>query len=237
MNNKIKILIGCEYSGTVREEFNKLGFDAWSCDILPTDQPGNHIQDDIFNIVNNNWDLFICFPPCTYLSSAGLYLCDIKQYGKKAIERIKKRNMAINFFLDLYSLPIKYMCLENPLGHISANILKPSQIIHPYYFGEPHLKRTALWLKNLPNLEYRLIDDLFGSSTAIKKPDPTQTTICKKTGKIKNRYFTDSIVNNTIKTAHTRNKTFVSIAQAMAQQWGEFIINEKTGSAYKDAAG
>ncbi|MFC0186019.1 hypothetical protein ACFFJX_27720 [Pseudarcicella hirudinis] len=145
--SEIKILVACEYSGVVRDSFNKAGFFAMSCDLLPTESPGNHYQGSVFDILNDGWDMLIGHPPCTYLSSAGLHFCNIENHGKKAIERIIKRNQAIEFFLKMYDAPIKHICLENPIGYISANILKPTQIIHPYYFGEKEMKRTALWLK------------------------------------------------------------------------------------------
>jgi hypothetical protein len=224
-NSKIKVLIGCEYSGRVREAFKKLGFNAWSCDILPTEIPGNHFQCDIFEVVHKKWDLFIGFPPCTYLCSAGLHYCNIERHGQKAIDRIKKRNQAIEFFLDLYSLPIEHLCLENPVGHISSCVLKPTQIIHPYYFGEQELKRTALWLKNLPPLEYHLQDNLFSQKTASDYPQPYQKQLCKKTGKFKNRYFTDSILNNNFKDGKSRSMLFQCFADQMALQWSN-VIND-----------
>lgn len=224
----MKILIGCEYSGIVREAFTKKGFDTYSCDILNTEIPSEkHFQEDIFSVLNRHkFDVLIGFPPCTYLSSAGLFLCNIELYGNKAIERIKKRNQAVEFFLDLYAQPIKHICLENPVGYISANILSPSQIIHPYYFGDNEMKRTCLWLKNLPLLEYKPKTDLFGNKTILEKPKPTKIQIRKKTGRIKNRYFVDSIVGNVFKSPKEKSKTFQAVANAMADQWSEFILNQ-----------
>lgn len=215
-----KVLVACEYSGIVRNAMNKVGFNATSCDILPSDTSGPHYTGNVFDIINENWDILIAFPPCTYLSSAGLYLCNIELYGDKAIERIKLRNKAIEFFLDLYAAPIKHICIENPVGHISANILKPTQIIHPYYFGEREMKRTCLWLKNLPALEHVKENNLFSDSTHSKKPDPI--SIDKSTGT--KRYFTDGIKGNKLKDAHSRNKTFQSIANAMAMQWAKHLL-------------
>lgn len=220
---KKKVLVACEYSGTTRDAFASLGFDAWSCDLLESETPGQHYKGSVFDIINEGWDLLIGHPPCTFLSSAGLHFCNIEIHGQKAIERIKQRNKAIEFFLDLYSSNIKHICLENPVGHISSSILKPTQIIHSYYFGEREMKRTALWLKNLPALEYKLIDDLFGAATASLKPEPLQVSIRKKDGKIKNRYFTDVMINGKFKTGHEKSKSFKSIAYAMAEQWSEII--------------
>jgi hypothetical protein len=221
-----KILIACEYSGRVREAFIKKGFDAWSCDLLPTEIPGNHYQQDVWDVLfNNHFDMLIAFPPCTYLSSAGLHFCNIEVHGQKAIDRIKERNKAINFFLDLYSFPIEHICLENPLGHISSSILKPTQIIHPYYFGEKELKRTAVLLKNLPKLEYHLQNNLFGNKTASEYPEPYQIQIQKKTGKVKRRFFTDATNTQNFLNGHNKSKLFYSIAETMAEQWGQFIID------------
>ena len=207
----VNVLIACEYSGRVREAFKAKGCNAWSCDILPTEIPGQHIQGDVLELIKSNpnfFDVMIGFPPCTYLSSAGLYLCNIETHGEKAIQRILNRNKAIEFFLSLYSAPIKYICLENPLGHISANILKPTQIIHPYYFGERQMKRTALWLKNLPPLQHSAENNLFDVRTHTDKPEPEQIQIRKATGKIKRRYFTDCITNNKLKSGHEKSKLF-----------------------------
>ena len=188
-------------------------------DILPTETNGKHYQGNIFDILyNENWDVLIAFPPCTYLSSAGLFRCNIENYGVSAIERIKKRNKAIEFFLDLYNAPVKHIAIENPVGHISSTILKPTQIINPYYFGEPHLKRTCLWLKNLPALEHSKENNLFDYKTHTDNPKPLSID---KNGK--KRYFTDHLNNNKLSTAHQRNKTFKSIANAMALQWGNFL--------------
>lgn len=208
----MNILIACEYSGTVRDAFTARGHNALSCDILPTETPGKHYKGNVFDILGDGWDMLIAFPPCTYLSSAGLHFCSIEQHGKKAIERIKKRNKAIEFFLELYSAPIEKICLENPLGHISANILKPTQIIHPYYFGDTELKRTALWLRNLPPLTYSLENTLFETMTAANRPQPKRTDT---TNSKKKRHYTDTIGN-----PKERAKFWPSIAKAMADQWG-----------------
>lgn len=219
MKSNFKILIACEYSGVVRDAFIRRGFDAMSCDILPTETQGKHYQGDVFEILNEGWDMLIAFPPCTYLSAAGLHLCNIDIHSDKAIQRIKKRNKAIEFFLDLYSAPINHIAIENPRGHISSSILKPTQTIHPYFFGERQMKRTCLWLKNLPALEHSNQDTLFTKRTHTEKPEPL--AIDSTTGK--KRYFTDTLIKNKFKTAHNRNKTFQSVADAMANQWGDYL--------------
>lgn len=210
-----RILVGCEYSGVVRTAFSKLGWDAWSCDILPTEIPGNHIQCDILDIINDDWDMLIAFPPCTYLTYAGMkYWYD----EGRAMKRIK----AAEFFMKLYDAPVPHVCIENPQGIMNKIFREPDMIIHPYYFGEPEMKRTGLWLKNLPKLKYFLEDDLFQQKTATEKPKPNKIDI-KKNGKKQNRYFVDTISNNHFKSGHERSKTFQSIANAMAEQWTEFF--------------
>jgi len=224
----MKVLVACEESQAVTIELRKLGHEAFNCDLMECSGGHSewHLMMDVFEAAKlKNWDMMIAFPPCTYLSSAGLHFCNIEKHGIKAVERIKKRNKAIEFFLDLYMLPIPFICLENPLGHISANILDPTQIVHPYYFGDPEMKRTALWLKNLPALKYKLQDDLFGARTGTNKPEPVQVAIRKKTGKLKKRYFSDCFVNGKLKNSKEKSKTFQGIAKAMAEQWSEHLIN------------
>lgn len=218
-----RILIACEYSGIVRETFSKENnFDVWSADILDTEIESNkHYKGNVLDILNEKWDCLIAFPPCTYLSAAGLYLCNKDKYFDKAVKRKEKRKDAVDFFLKLYNAPIKHICIENPVGYISTNILKHSQIIHPYYFGEPHLKRTCLWLKNLPKLLHIKENDLFYKKTHCNKPNPLY--IEKKTGK--KRYFTDAFFSNKLKDQKERSRTFTSIANAMFNQWHLHILN------------
>ncbi|HEX7906252.1 MAG TPA: hypothetical protein VF487_20400 [Chitinophagaceae bacterium] len=210
----MRVLIACEYSGTVRDAFASLGHDAWSCDLLSSETPGNHFQCDVFEIINDGWDLMIAHPPCTYLSYAAT-----KYWNQPG--RARKRIKALEFFLNLWEAPINKICLENPIGVADAVITKHSQIIHPYYFGDSDMKRTCLWLKGLPKLEYVLQDDLFSMATATEKPEPIYVD---KSGK--KRYFTDTIggyhgEGNSFK---KRSKTFPGIANAMAMQWGGVFI-------------
>lgn len=213
---RIKILIACEYSGTIREAFAKKGFETWSCDITDTDLPGKHITGDVRKVLKENWHLMIGHPPCTYLSFAA------KKYWINP-GRARKRIEALNFFLDLWEAPIEHICLENPLGIIDQVIEKHSQIIHPYYFGDSELKRTCLWLKNLPKLQFNLTDDLFYSRSSVDKPNPIYTDISGK-----KRYFVDANrgyqgEGNSFK---IRSRSFPSIAEAMAEQWGNFLIHK-----------
>lgn len=210
--NMPRVLIACEYSGIVRSAFSRLGWDAWSCDILPTDIPGNHYQCSVLDVLNDNWDLLIAFPPCTYLTYAGMR----NWYDEgRALKRIE----AAMLFMQLYDCRIKHVCVENPQGIMHKIFRQPDQTIHPYYFHESSFKRTCLWLKNLPKLNYILQPDLFNNVLPVIKPAPLNIQVCRKTGKTKYRHFTDSIINGKIKSGHDKSKTFVSIADAMATQW------------------
>lgn len=138
----MKILIACEYSGRVRDAFSKLGHDAVSCDILPTDNPGGmHVQGDVLPLLNNGWDMLIAFPPCTYLCSSGLH------WNKRVPERQKQTESALRFVEQLLNAPIPKIALENPVGCISSKIRKPDQIIQPHMFGDDASK------KNMPLVE------------------------------------------------------------------------------------
>ena len=138
----MRVLIACEFSGIVREAFTKQGHYAMSCDLLPTEIPGNHYQGDVRDILNNDWDLMVAHPPCTDLCLAGN-----KHW------RYRDEEEALDFVALLLESSIEKIALENPVGIISTYIRKPDQIVHPYYFGDPIKKRTCLWLKNLPLLE------------------------------------------------------------------------------------
>ncbi len=139
----MKILIACEFSGIVRDAFADLGHDAWSCDLLPTERPGNHIQGDVLEILDDGWDLMIAHPPCTHLAVSGA-----RWFKGKEREQAE----ALEFVRALMAAPIMRIALENPVSIISSRIRKPDQIIQPYAFGHGETKATCLWLKNLPPL-------------------------------------------------------------------------------------
>lgn len=139
----MKILIACEFSGTVREAFSKLGHDAWSCDILETEIPGNHLQCDVREILGDGWDMMIAHPPCTHLAVSGA-----RWFKDKKVEQAE----ALEFVRLLLNAPIERIALENPISIISSHIRKPDQIIQPWQFGHGETKATCLWLKNLPKL-------------------------------------------------------------------------------------
>lgn len=144
---KKRILIACEYLGIVREAFKKKGWDAWSCDILDTDIPGQHIKDDVLLHLDDGWDMMIAFPPCTYLCSSGIH------WNGRVPGRETKTHEAILFFMSLADCQIPKICIENPVGIMSTHYRKPNQYIHPYFFGHDASKKTGLWLKNLPLLK------------------------------------------------------------------------------------
>lgn len=206
----MKILISCEYSGTVRDAFEDKGHDAWSCDLLETEseqtkKSGKHIVGDVLEILHHGWDMMIGHPPCNYISYAGTAVWNNPG-------RVFKRLEALQFFADLWEAPIEMICLENPKSCASPVIAKYSQEIQPYYFGDPQLKTTWLWLRNLPLLTYKLQSDLFGENTAAPRPLPTSID---DTERKKKRYYTDSI-----RDPKERARFWPGIAQAMADQWG-----------------
>jgi len=140
---KPRVLIGCEFSGIVREAFAAKGCDAWSCDLLPTEIPGQHFQGDIFSLISRGWDLAIFHPPCTHLAVSGA-----RWFKEKSVEQ----RHAIDFFLNLAHADIPRLAIENPISIMSTRYRKPDQIIQPWQHGHGETKSTCLWLKNLPQL-------------------------------------------------------------------------------------
>ena len=142
----MKILIACEYSGTVRDAFRTRGHDAMSCDLLPTDAPGPHYQGLVEDVLNDGWDMMIAFPPCTHLAVSGA-----RWFKEKRADG--RQQAALAFVRMLMDAPIDRIAIENPVSIISSHIRKPDQTIQPWQFGHGETKRTCLWLKNLPKLE------------------------------------------------------------------------------------
>ncbi len=140
----MRVLVACEFSGIVRDAFAAHGHDAWSCDLLPSELPGNHIQGDVLEILSDNWDLMIAHPPCTHLAVSGRAWFKYK---------VKEQAEALDFVRALLNAPIEKIALENPISVISSKIRKPDQIIHPWQFGHGERKATCFWLKNLPLLK------------------------------------------------------------------------------------
>jgi site-specific DNA-cytosine methylase len=139
----MRVLIACEYSGIVRDAFAALGHDAWSCDLLPTERLGNHINSDVLQHLHRNWDMMIAHPPCTHLAVSGARWFKDKQ---------REQANALDFVRRLMEAPIPRIAIENPISIISSRIRKPDQIIQPWQFGHGETKATCLWLKNLPLL-------------------------------------------------------------------------------------
>lgn len=157
----MRVLVACEFSGTVRDAFAAAGHDAMSCDLLPTEKPGRHFQQDVLGIINDyHFDLMIAHPPCTHLAVSGA-----RWFKEKQAEQIK----ALQFVHALLNANIPRICIENPVSIISSRIRKPDQIIQPFNFGDPFRKTTCLWLKNLPKLAYTS-DMTTGEQACWKEP-------------------------------------------------------------------
>lgn len=203
---RLRVLIACEYSGRVREAFAARGHYAMSCDLLPTEQPGNHYQGDLFEVLNSGmeWDLMIAHPPCTYLTVAGvrwLYhpedsglSVDHRRPHPNYPNRRKDMHGALAFVSSLMAAPIPRIAIENPISVISSYIRKPDQIIQPWQFGHGETKATCLWLKGLPKLTPTNIVDGREAKVHMMPPGP-------------NRW-------------KERSRTYEGIASGMAAQWG-----------------
>jgi hypothetical protein len=140
----MRVLVACEFSGVVREAFARKGHDAWSCDLLPSEIPGQHYQGDVKDILYEHWDVMIAHPPCTHLAVSGARWFKEKQ---------QEQRDALAFVQLLLDAPIERIALENPISVISSKIRKPDQIVQPWQFGHGEVKATCLWLKSLPLLK------------------------------------------------------------------------------------
>lgn len=170
-----RVLVACEYSGAVRDAFLDMGWDAWSCDLLPTDsRRGAHYQGPVEHILYDGWDLLIAHPPCTHLAVSGA-----RHFPAKIADG--RQQAALDFVQMLMDAPIKKKCIENPISIISTKIRKPDQIIHPWMFGHGYTKATCLWLENLPPLVPTNVVD--GRSDYIHKlgPSPDRWKLRSKT--------------------------------------------------------
>lgn len=196
----MRVLVGCEFSGVVREAFRALGHDTMSCDLLPTEIPGKHYQGDIRDVLYAGWDMAIFFPPCTYLSSAAAHLWRVP-------ERQMLMNEAMWFVDSLYNSGIPRVAIENPQGWLNSHWRKPDQTIHPYMFGAPWKKRTCLWLHGLPLLVPT--NYLHG----------VKTSWVSSSNNYRNRYG-KGWTNGAHRDPKERSRTFPEIAAAMAAQWG-----------------
>ena len=194
----MKVLVACEYSGIVRDAIAAKGHDAWSCDILPTESPGNHFQGDVLEHLAKGWDLMIAHPPCTHLAVSGA------RWFTEGKKPWSLQEEALDFVRKLLDAPINKIALENPVSVISTKIRKPNQIIQPFQYGHDVTKKTCLWLKNLPNLK----------PTKIVKPD-----IVLVNGKKMSRMHYESFKLPSKERSKVRSKFYTGIAEAMADQW------------------
>lgn len=200
----MKILIACECSGTVRDEFRKLGHDAWSCDILDTTaSPKFHIKNCVYEVIGDGWDMMIAHPPCTFLCCSGNGWMNHPLYPNRAADREE----AARFFMDLVNAPISKIAVENPIGVMSSRFRKPDQIVQPWMFGDEAQKSTCLWLKGLPKL---IPTNIVGRGEFITHAS----------GKKKPKWFADALNLSAEERRSVRSKTFQGIAKAMAEQWG-----------------
>jgi hypothetical protein len=196
----MKVLVACEYSGTVRDAFTAAGHDAMSCDLLPSETAGPHYQGDVRDIIHNGWDLMVAHPPCTYLSVSGMH------WTTRGLRDPKLTEEALDFVQLLLEAPISKICIENPVSVISSRLRKPDQVVNPWQFGHDASKKTCLWLIGLPLLEPtqiiepRLIDG--------KKRWANQTASGQnRLGPSDDRW-------------KLRSTTYKGLAEAMASQWG-----------------
>lgn len=211
----MKILVACEVSGIVRDAFRSNGHDAWSCDLVSSDSP-YHIQEDVLSILEDGWDLMIAHPPCTYLCTSGagwFYHPDDSHLPVNSRrphplypDRKEKQEKAVSFFMKLVNALIPYICMENPAGIMSTIYRKPSQILQPYMFGDRSMKRTCLWLKNLPLLRYTEYVSPIRAKYVNKKGVTTYQSWDTYSYAKKGRGVNRSI-------------TYPGIAKAMADQW------------------
>lgn len=186
----MRILVACEFSQIVTKAFRNQGHEAWSCDLLPTEgNPDWHIQDDVMNHLNEDWDLMIAHPVCTFICR-----------NRARLNKEENKEIDTKLFMDLLNADIPKICIENPVPSKVANLPKYTQIIQPYHYGHDHSKKTCLWLKNLPKLK----------PTNIVKITYITT---------KNGYRYTKGWYQTPRTSIARSRTFQGIADAMADQW------------------
>ena len=228
----MKVLIACEESQRITIEMRKMGNECYSCDI---DEPSGghpewHIHQDVLPLLDGNcefitmdgmshkiegeWDLIIAHPPCTYLTVSGNRWFNIEKYGDKALERIRLREEAYNFFMKFANAKCARIAIENPIGYMNTHYRKPDQIIQPYQFGDPERKTTCLWLKNLPKL----------IPTNIVDPNITDSTT-GHSGYSSWHMDMQFIGKSKKERSKMRSKTFLGIAKAIAEQWGNLILD------------
>lgn len=219
----MRVLVACEFSGTVRDAFGRAGHDAWSCDLLPSDAPGPHYTRDVREVLGRGWDMLIAFPPCTYLCSSGLH------WNTRRPERSKLTESALDFVRLLLDAPIRRKALENPVGCISTRIRPPDQIIHPWQFGHDASKATCLWLHDLPPLlPTKVVNPGYACECGTRfghELGEYGCPGCLGEGKVRQVWAnqTPSGQNRLGPSADRwklRSMTYPGIAEAMVRQWG-----------------
>lgn len=220
----MRVLISCEFSGIVRDAFIARGHDAVSCDLLPSERPGPHIQGDVLAVLNDGWDLMIAHPPCTHLAVSGArYFAEKRADGRQ--------QAALAFVQALLDAPIERIALENPVSIISSRIRKPDQIVQPYQFGHAESKKTCLWLKNLPVLTptdiveptwWQNADGTDYRDSSGKRYSPTHYLLGR--GQVARWQNQTASGQNKLTPSperwRLRSRTYEGIAAAMAEQWG-----------------
>lgn len=203
----MRVLVACEFSGIVRDAFRERGHDAWSCDLLRSERPGNHFQNDVRDVLEReSFDLMIAHPPCTYLCRSGQRWLK-KPDGSINGERWAHLLWAVEFFNFLLDYPIRRVAVENPMMHCHARerIRRHDQIVQPWEFGHPETKATCLWLKGLPPLMVTAMVQGREGRIHNERPAPDR-------GK-------------------KRSVTYAGIATAMAEQWGAYLMDNSVSPA------
>ncbi|MCL2369676.1 MAG: hypothetical protein FWC80_00370 [Firmicutes bacterium] len=220
----MKILVACEESQAVTIELRKLGHEAYSCDLYPCSggYPQWHLQQDVLPLLKDKWDMIIAFPPCTYLSNAGMCNLTRKNASEEYREqRRQKTKEAVEFIKAIISADCDKIAIENPVGVLSTLYRKPDQIIQPFMFGHSVNKKTCLWLKGLPKLK----------PTKIVEKD---TIVHWGNGKPISKWYRDTLTlckGNLEELSKLRSKTFQGIAKAMAAQWTNYDETKQAGDA------
>jgi len=195
----MRILVGCEFSGRVRDAFIARGHDAISCDFLESERPGPHIRGNVLNYLNDGWDMLLAFPPCTHLAISG---------ARFWREKTELQYAALEFVRNLMSSSVYYIVIENPVGIISTLIRPPDQIVQPWQYGECASKKTCLWLKNLPPLTPTdIVKPSHYNAAGLPRWDNQTPSGQNKLGPSPERW-------------RERSRTYEGIARAMAAQWG-----------------
>jgi hypothetical protein len=196
-----RVLVACEFSGVVRDAFRARGHDAVSCDLLPSERPGPHIQGDVLEVLDQGWDLMIAHPPCTYLSRAGA-----RWWGTP--EREQAAQEVRDFVLALWNAPIPRIAIENPIGRLNQLWRYPDQTIEPWQFGDPYTKRTCLWLRGIP--------PLMATHVRLERTNwlPSNTSGFRRGQRSR---------QGVVQGGRDASRTFPGIANAFADQWGALL--------------